>query len=128
MVFLDDSASEQQRQTLAAIATGKVGGPIGIFLSTVTAGVEVRSARIRFAIAGENSSFGVEGQVAVDFEPIRNPVTGEKHHVSTLLHTGMLNKREDHCSAVRLNVDADGLQFNYEGRNAFTSQVTWAGP
>ena len=128
VVFIDDSASEQQRQALEAIATGKVGGPIGVFMSTVTAEVKVQSARISLAIAGENSSFSVEGQVAVEFEPIRNPVTGEVHHVSTLLHTGMLNRREDHCSAKRLDVDADGLRFNYQGRNAFTSQVTWAGP
>ena len=128
VVFLDESASDDQRQALEAIATGKVGGPIGIFMSTVTAGIQVRTARISFEWAGKNTSFGVQGSVDVDFEPIRNPVTGEEHYASTLLNTGMLNKREDHYSVKRLNVDSGGLKFSYRGRNAFTSQVIWAGP
>jgi Protein of unknown function (DUF1326) len=33
VVFLDESASDGQRQALEAIATGKVGGPIGIFMT-----------------------------------------------------------------------------------------------
>jgi len=128
VVFLDESASDGQRQALEAIATGKVGGPIGIFMSTVTAGIQVRSARISFEWAGKNTSFGAQDSVDVDFEPIRNPVTGEEHYASTLLHTGMLNKREDHYSVKRLYVDTGGLKFSYQGRNAFTSQVIWAGP
>ena len=128
VVFLDESADTAQHQALEKIATGKVGGPIGIFMSTVTAGIEIRTARITLRSAGENSAFEVVDRVAVDFEPIRNPVTGEPHYVSTLLHTGMLNRREDHCSARRFEVDADGIRFSYTGRNAFTSQVTWSGP
>jgi hypothetical protein len=50
------------------------------------------------------------------------------HQASTLLPTGMLNKREDHHSAKKLDVDTGGLRFSYQGRNAFTNQVTWGGP
>jgi hypothetical protein len=128
IVFLDESADDEQRMALEKIAIGKVGGPIGIFMSTVTRGIEVRTAQIRFVTAGERSTFEVGTEIAVEFEPIRNPVTGDEHHVSTLLHTGMLNRREDHCSAKRFTVDLDGLRFSHPGRNAFTSRVTWSGP
>ena len=128
VVFIDERADEAQRGALTEIATGRAGGPIGLFMGTVTAGIEVRIAKIKFDANGKNSSFSVESHVKVEFEPIRNPVTGEEHHVSTLLHTGMLNKQEDHYSVRALDVDADGITFSYRGRNAFTSLATWQGP
>ncbi len=128
VVFIDDRATDEQRKAVEAIATGRAGGPIGILMSTVTAGIDARSAKITFDPRGKDSSYSVEGHVAVEFEPIRNPVTGEEHHVSTLLHTGMLNKREDHYSTKKLSVDAGDIRFSYPGRNAFTSRVTWEGP
>lgn len=128
VVFIDESADDAQREALEAIVTGKAGGPMGIFMSTVTAGIEVRNARVTFLPNGKDTSFGVQGDVVVDFEPIRNPATGAEHSATILLPTGMLNKREDQYSVKRLDVDTGGLKFSYQGRNAFTSHVTWEGP
>lgn len=46
VVLLDANARGPRRDALQAIATGRAGGPIGIFMSTVNAGVEVREAKI----------------------------------------------------------------------------------
>jgi hypothetical protein len=128
VVYLDARAKGAGRDALEAIATGRAGGPIGIFMSTVTEGVVVNAAHIDFKYAGQNSYFRAEAAVDVAFEPIRNPVTGKEHHASVLLPTGLLAKREDHFSAKIFIVKADGLAFQYPGRNALAFTNVWRGP
>ena len=128
IVYLDASAEAQEIEALEAIATGRAGGPIGIFMSTVTAGVDVRTASIEFRSDGKRSSFRVADQVDVQFGPIRNPVSGDEHVASALLPSGMLTKREDYYSAETFSVQADGLRFAYPGRNAIAFTHTWRGP
>jgi hypothetical protein len=128
IVYLDERAGAQEREALEAIATGRAGGPIGIFMSTVTAGVEVRTASIQFREDGKRSSFRVADVVKVQFGPIRNPVTGEEHIASALLPSGLLTKREDYYSADTFSVQADEMRFEYPGRNALAFTHTWHGP
>ena len=128
IVYLDANAGPQEVEALKVIATGRAGGPIGIFMSTVTAGVEVRTADIQFRADGKHSSFRVADQVDVQFGPIRNPVSGEDHVASALLPSGMLTRREDFYSADTFSVEADDLRFEYPGRNAIAFTHTWRGP
>src|SRR6266705_1817479 len=55
VVFLDVNARASKREALEAIATGRAGGPIGIFMSTGNAGLEVRDAKIDFKLHGQKS-------------------------------------------------------------------------
>lgn len=129
VVYLDERAEGEQRKALEAIATGIAGGPIGIFMSTITAGLEVRTGAIEFHAEGKNSWFRVPEQVEVAFGPIRNPVSGEEHRASALLPDGMLTKREDYYSADTFTVNsADNLRFEYPGKNAICFNHTWRGP
>lgn len=128
VIYLDGRASLEQREALEAIATGRAGGPIGVFMSTVTAGIEVRTAPIEFHFEDKKSWFRVAGEVEVAFGPIRNPVTGEEHVASALLPTGMMTRREDFYSAERFAVNAGPFNFAYPGRNALAFTHTWRGP
>lgn len=128
IVYLDERAEPLEHEALEAIATGSAGGPIGAFMSTVTAGIEVRTASIQFRAAGKESSFRVSHQVEVAFGPIRNPVTGDEHVASALLPTGLLTKREDYYSADVFSVDAGQLRFAHPGQNAIAFTNTWRGP
>jgi hypothetical protein len=128
VIYLDQRAKGKQRQALESIASGQAGGPIGIFMSTVTAGLEVRMAPIEFHAAGKESWFRVPEQVNVAFAPIRNPVSGEEHIASALLPTGMLTKREDYYSADAFSVNTGDLRFEYPNRNAIYFSHEWSGP
>jgi len=97
-------------------------------MSTLTAGVEVRTASIQFRADGKRSSFRVADQANVQFAPIRNPVTGDEHAASALLPSGLLTNREDYYSADTFSVQADNLRFEYPGRNALAFTHTWRGP
>jgi hypothetical protein len=127
VIFIDERADSGQREALEAIAGGKAGGPIGILMSTVTEGYEVRSASMEVRIDGKESVLCIPGQIDVSFGPIRNPVTGAEHQASALLPTGMLTKQEDFYSADKFDVTAGSLSFSYPGRNGLTFENTWQG-
>ena len=128
IVYLDSRAEGTKREALEAIATGKAGGPIGIFMSTITNGLEVLTAPLEFNFDGKNSHFRVGDAIEVAFDPILNPVTGDEHQVSILLPDGMLAKREDHFSSKTFDVNAPGLSFSYTGHAAIAMQNIWHGP
>ena len=127
-MYLDSRAEGTKREALEAIATGKAGGPIGIFMSTITDGLEVLTAPLEFKFDGKNSHFLVGEAIEVAFDPILNPVTGDEHQVSILLPDGMLAKREDHFSGKTFDVSAPGLSFSYTGHAAIAMQNIWYGP
>lgn len=127
VVYLDSRAKGDRRTALEAIATGKAGGPIGIFMSTITQGLSVKTAEIKFKYAGKNSRFSAGEPVQVVFKPIENPVTKTEHPVTVLLPTGLLAKKEDHFSS-KFSVGGHGLDYAYSERTAIAFSNTWKGP
>ena len=128
VVYLDARAEGAKREALEAIATGRAGGPIGIFMSTITNKLEVLVAPLEFSFDGKNSHFQVGEAIKVEYEPIRNPVTGTEHPATVLLPDGMIGKREDHFSSKTFDVDIPGLRFGYPGHAAMTIENIWHGP
>lgn len=128
VVFIDQSASDDQRPLVEALATGQAGGPLKAFMGTCDAGIKVRSGKVTCKFDGKRTALEVEGSIALQMEAIRNPVSGEEHFVSVDLATGMLNQREDFFSSRELTVNADGIHFHYSGRHAATSVARWTGP
>lgn len=128
IVYLDQRAKGPKRTALEALATGQAGGPIGIFMSTITHGLTVKTAEIKFRYAGKNSRFSAGSQVRVRFKPIENPVTKSEHPATVLLPTGLLAKKEDHYSSKEFLVGGDGLDYAYSERTAIAFTNTWKGP
>ncbi|MFL5895445.1 MAG: DUF1326 domain-containing protein [Thermoleophilaceae bacterium] len=129
VVYLDSAATEDQLPLLRRLATGEAGGPIGIFMSTLSAGIECRVAQLDFVSDDADSRFAAGEDVAVRFESIRSPVSGSEHRVSLELPTGMLTNREHFFSTQTFRVDAgDRLRFSYAGRNSIGSIGDWEGP
>jgi hypothetical protein len=128
VVYLDKKATNEKLSALEMIATGKAGGPIGIFMSTVTEGIEVKTVDIEFHSAGKKSWFRITDEINVAFEPIRNPVSKKEHHATVYLPTGLLNNKEDYFSSKIFSVNSETLCFEYPGRHAMASINIWKGP
>ncbi len=97
-------------------------------MSTITEGLEVRTAKVEMQAAGKKNQFHVADEVEVAFGPMCSPVGGMEHHVSALLATGLLTKKEDYFSADTFSVNVGDLRFAYPGRNAIAFNSTWRGP
>lgn len=128
LVYLDERATGAKREALEAIATGTAGGPMRIYMNTLASRPPVKEARIEFRFAGKRSVFGVGKDVRVEFEPMKNPVTGKDHYYTGLLPTGLFTKREDFYSAKVFWVRTAGFDFDYPGRNTELIRSTWRGP
>ena len=128
VIFLDRRAKGSKREALEAIATAKAGGPMRVYMPTLTTPPEVREEETAFKFAGKRSAFRADGRVRVEFGPMRNPVTGEEHHFTGVLPTGLFTKREYFYSAKVFDVDAEPLSYRYPGRNAIASTSIWRGP
>ncbi|HEY4705356.1 MAG TPA: DUF1326 domain-containing protein [Thermoplasmata archaeon] len=127
LVFLDDRASGERLEALEWLATAKA-GPLAAYMKSFTSPPKVRTARIQFQFAGKRSRFGAGRAVRVEFEPMRNPVTGEEHHLTGVLPTGLFTKSEDFYSTRTFRVRTDGFRFGEPGRNAILSKAHWRGP
>lgn len=128
VVYLDARARGERRAALEAIATGKAGGPWGMFMGTCTAGIEVHDATIEFRYAGKKSEFRVGDRIRVALDPIRNPVTGAEHPVEVRMPKGFLTRAEDMFSSREFQVSAGPLSFSHPGRHALTFRTVWKGP
>src|SRR5438034_1374458 len=73
-------------------------------------------------------AYRIGDRVRVEFEPMRNPVTGEDHFLIGQLPTGLFTKSEEFFSAKNFRVAVNGFQFDYPGRNAILAASTWRGP
>ena len=128
VVLLDARAQGPKREALEAIATGRAGGPIGIFMSTVDAGLEVAEAEIEFKMQGERSFFRAPRACQVVVEPIRNPVTQQPHYARAVFKTGFLTDWEDYYSNKVCTASVGGLTMDHRGKNAHAYVADWKGP
>src|SRR5438105_14107418 len=97
---------------------------MNIYMSMMTEPPEVRTARIEFRFVGKRSRFRIGDRARVEFEPMRNPVTGEDHFLIGQLPTGLFTKSEEVFSAKNFRVGVNGFQFYYSGRSGSLRAAT----
>jgi hypothetical protein len=127
LVCLDERAKGKKREAIEALATSNT-GPLAVYINSMTKPPVVRNAKIEFEFRGKKSAFRAGNTVRVEFEPMRNPVTGAEHMLTGKLPTGLFTKSEDFYSAKMFRVDTEGFDFDYPGRNAILSTAKWRGP
>ena len=125
-MYLDERRRGAKREALEWLATSKE-GPLAVYMNSMTEPPEVRTASIAFRFADKRSVFGAGRTVRVEFEPMRNPITGKEHLVTGVLPTGLFTKSEDFYSTKAFEVEAEPLSYRYPGRNAIASRSVWRG-
>lgn len=92
VLYIDDAASEEQREALTKIFTGEAGGaPWAVLASTY----EIDGPHflpIEARIEGKDTRIDIADQVRIRFQPIRNPVTGAEAFPRVVLPQGMIYK------------------------------------
>jgi hypothetical protein len=117
-VVVDDRATSEQRDAIAAIVSGSAGGPmsvlsglVGTFLGLESAPIRFEQQGVRWAVqASRFVDMGAEGAMGL------NPEAGEPLHVVNTGHPA--NDRLALCRASKSHVDALGLSWHdVSGRN-----------
>jgi hypothetical protein len=102
--FIDERASEAQREALFAILGGKEQEPttlFNIYGSTIAKELDPVFAELSFDcdVEGRTGRFAVPGVLDLRIEPIRNPVTGAPHRARIVLPEGFEFRSAEAASA-----------------------------
>lgn len=89
VAYIDERASDDQRGALSRLVRGEAGGPWGIFINTYDL-AGPHSAPFQLELAGLGSRAAIGEYVDLQFEPIRNPVTGAEAHPGIVLPEGLV--------------------------------------
>ena len=129
-VYIDESASEEQRNALVMIMSGQAGGlPWSILSSTFSHFLPIRYAPVKMNIAGSDSSVEVGEYLKISFQPIRNPVTKAEAYPKVVLPQGFIFKEGDQFALKEYWVnDTPELHFAHPGKCAELAKVEWQGP
>ena len=119
-LFIDASASEEQRNALEDIFKGKLDGmPWSIIAATVDNWAETAYVPIEWTIDGCNSSYNAGNQVRVALDTMRNPVSGAEMAATISLPTGLITKEVHATSSKAFSVFSNGLKMAAPGKFGF---------
>ena len=125
-VFIEESATEEQRNALIRILTAQDGGmPFELLAETVT---EVKGPffmPVTFESNGTKTKASVTGAEA-ELTPFTNPVSGEEHEVHTVIPGGFIWKDGLVAQSAKNVVNVDGIEFDWTGQNAYFAKVEWS--
>ncbi|MBI2505373.1 MAG: DUF1326 domain-containing protein [Candidatus Latescibacteria bacterium] len=125
-VFIDQRATDAQRQALVRILTAQDGGmPWEILATTLSEIVGPHFVPISLDVQGTRSRFAVDG-VEVQLEPFKNPVTGDEADVHTVLPKGFIFRDGHVCKSAKNVASTGGLNFDWTGKNAYYAKIEWS--
>jgi hypothetical protein len=123
-MFVDDQATDEQAEKLAAVFGGQKGGPmaglaplVGEMLGVERAPIEIVEDGLRHSVRiGDAVDFEVEDIVPFGIE------TGEPARLAGIFHP--VASELTAAEATRSKIDAFGIQF--EGKSGLSSDFSWA--
>jgi len=123
-LFIDEKASQEQRDALIDIGSGKAGGlPYEILATTFSTLLQPRFVPFDVKIDGLQSTANLGGEFRIALEPIKNPVTGADETVSVNHGTGFIFKNAECASAREGSVAIDEMNFSYPNKAGFVARI-----
>lgn len=132
-IFLDERASDEQREALQAIWGGKAGGFPGEFAKLIGDLRGVETAPITFEVDEDLASWSAEipGKVTASAEALTGPMTPEGKRVQTLNAPGSETGPGTVATWGRASadtVDAYGFKWEWAGQSSKHIPFDWSGP
>ncbi len=126
-LFIDEEASEEQADKLAAVFSGQLGGPmevvaplVGEMLGMVRAPIEYEDdGRLHRARIGDFADIEI-----LDFVPPQTP-EGEASKITGVFHPANSTLTIGQATASRFS--AFGLDFSHVGKNGLSAPFSWSG-
>lgn len=125
-VLIDDQASDEQADKLAAVFGGQLGGPMEALAPLV--GDQLGLERVPMRVSHENGTHRIElgddGELEVQELVPFGKETGEPARLVGIFHPA----GDDFAiaSATKSRISVFGIDFAFEGGSAFASPFSWA--
>ena len=125
LVYIDDSASDEQAEALLDAFSGKLGGPLADLAQLVGDRIGVERVPISHEIVDGAGTLKIGDKVDCSMHPYRGPdgstTTLNNSIFSTVPGSPAYVAKADHQ---RIDIPEYNLQWSYEGKNAIQSDWT----
>jgi hypothetical protein len=122
--FLDERADDMQREALARVLRGEVGGPWAIFINTYQL-APPEPARFDVELADYGSRVSIGDAVRLELQTIRNPVTQAEAHPEAVLPEGLVLKRSRLAASKVFRVRG-AVEYDHSGQYAAFGRFDYA--
>jgi hypothetical protein len=126
-VLLDETASDEQAEKLAAVFGGQLGGPMEALAPLI--GEQLGLERVPMEVTHENGTHrirvGDDGVVEVQEVVSMGKENGEPVKLVGVFHPG--GESLTIAKATKSSLSAFGIDFAYEGASGFANPFSWAG-
>jgi hypothetical protein len=102
--------------------------PFEIFAMVLSTVLEPQFVPFEFRLNGRNSSVTIGSALAMNFEPIKNPVSGEPEQIRVEHGTGFIFKSAEVVSAKECKSSIPGakvLNFSWPSKAGFVTKVKY---
>jgi hypothetical protein len=127
-LVIDDKAAPEQRSALVNITSGREGGTLfEVYAVVVSKTLDPIYAPIAFHADWNRrvAHVVIPGLGEFRAEPIRNPVTGEEHHVRLELPNGFEFKVAEMANCVEQHATIDDKRISNRNTHAHFASVDW---
>jgi hypothetical protein len=130
-LIVDENASGAQRKAVEALFNGEETEPGAIIFNVFTNVIDIYHdplvKPVEFEVDAEarEGYFRVPGVVDSRMEPIRNPVTGDKHRVQVTLPHGFEYHTADYASATAQTGPEAKVSLSVEGTHGHVAHLDW---
>ena len=125
-LFVDEGASEEQRQALLQILSGQAGGTLFEILASVVSevkGVHFLPIQFEFDKAKRRARLTVPGFVETVSQPLTVPATGEEQRVIVCMPNGFEYKEMEVAQTAVLRSHG-AIRFDWQGTHSSLAEVT----
>jgi hypothetical protein len=127
VIFVDERADDDQREAIATLVDGGVGGPWAVLAWTWPTVHGPKAVAYEVEIDDVNSSIRAGSGLEIESTTIKNPVTGAEVHPGAMLPEGIIFK-QGHFGMSKLFRLSDDVAFDHSGKYTAVGRFDYAGP
>lgn len=127
LVLVDERADERQREAIATLVKGGVGGPWGILGWTWPKVHGPKAVPYDFVIDGVHTRLKAGHCLVIESTTIKNPVNGHEAHPSIALPEGLIVKGAELGNSQTHRLD-DEISYDHAGKYTAVGPFEYAGP
>jgi hypothetical protein len=127
VILVDERADQAQRDAIAELVRGGVGGPWGVLAWTWPTVHGPKPVPFDVHLDGVNSRVKAGESFEVVSETIKNPVTGAEVHPGATLPEGIVFKEGDFGSSTTYRL-SDEVAFEHPGKYTAVGPFDYSGP
>ncbi len=126
-LFVDEQATPEQTEAVAAILSGRMGGmPWEALAGTIERFDGPIRAPVQITVAGERSRVAVPGAIDLQLTPLTNPVSGEEKEVHITYPKGGFFWDDGRMATTGTMRGSHGeLHLEWPNRYAAAAEVNW---